>query len=142
MFSFFFWRFKGVPLSLRGEKEISSYRELGETPIEREREMIRAVMVINTQGKPRLAKFYDVQVSPLLKYLHSIPFLFFTVPVPLGFLISLPRISLISSRFRFRSPASRLSILGLSLWRNNKSSFAMSMEVLSLFIHCIIRFCS
>lgn len=27
--------------------------------------MIQAVMVINTQGKPRLAKFYDVQVWPL-----------------------------------------------------------------------------
>ena len=58
--------------NLRGEE---SYRASEKRRSREEREMIRAVMVINTQGKPRLAKFYDVQVSPLLKYLHSIPLL-------------------------------------------------------------------
>ena len=32
--------------------------------------MIRSVMVMNTQGKPRLAKFYDFQVS-LSQFLPS-----------------------------------------------------------------------
>jgi len=37
--------------------------------------MIKAVMMMNTQGKPRLAKFYDYMVRCLLRYVFQFRFL-------------------------------------------------------------------